>query len=341
MKVSVIIPVYRSSPYVERVASILSRQTAPVEIIVVVDEPEEWFLEKLHSIEGVKLIVNRTRIGKAKALNMAVNHASGDLLLFLDSDVEIPDDDSFIEKLMEEFGDADIIDLRKEVVDNGLLPRMAYYEYLASNAASWLLTRVINGLPAINGSAFAVKREVFDSVGGFASVISEDFEFATRAYLKGYKFSYSKRLTVYSHVHKSWGDWLRQRERWALGAVDWAARWAFKILRTFAQKPQVLLAALVMLLPSIVTGISGLLMATFATVNMPTSSANMIADLSLMGGIAMTITGFAAIAALYWAFGRALGYNVRLVELALYYFIYSPLYPVSYTHLTLPTTERV
>ncbi len=327
MEISVIIPVYRSSPCVPRLLKVLSSQSVKPEVIVVVDEPAEGFLSELRFMDAeLKLIVNERRIGKARALNMAVANSSGDIILFLDADVELPNDPEFLAKLLEEIRDTDILDLRKVVKEGGhLLSRMAHYEYLASNAASWLLTRYVEGVPAINGAAFAIRRRVYEEVGGFSRVISEDFDFASKAYLKGFRFKYSKKLTVYGHAHASWRDWLRQRERWALGAVEWAARWGPKILSTLSRRPQAWLLAILILLPSLIAVLSGMLLASLMTVEIQTEL-SIGADASLIGGALAALSGFLATLILYWILGKSLGFRVRILELALYYFVYSPLY---------------
>jgi len=65
------------------------------EIFVTIDAPNEQFLEKIQHFNSVRFIINQERIGKANALNKSVKLSSGKVLLFLDADIELPDDPAF------------------------------------------------------------------------------------------------------------------------------------------------------------------------------------------------------------------------------------------------------
>ena len=117
MDVSIFIPVYQESDQLEGVLNELVAQNVSKEIFVTVDQPTENFLEKIESLKilNVKFIVNRSRIGKAKALNDTVKLSSGKVLLFLDSDVGIPNDPDYLRKIVMEMQHTDVLDIKKKV----------------------------------------------------------------------------------------------------------------------------------------------------------------------------------------------------------------------------------
>ena len=98
---------------------------------------------------------------------------------------------------------------------------MAYYEYFTYNVSAWLSSKYLHKCPAVNGAAFAIKRETFEKVGGFHRVIAEDIDLATRAFLQDSSFAYSTDVEVKNVVYSDWGKWFNQRRRWAIGQASW------------------------------------------------------------------------------------------------------------------------
>ena len=94
------------------------------------------------------------------------------------------------------------MDIKKKVVkDKSFLSKMAYYEYLTFNISSWLSSRYLHKCPAVNGAAFAIKREMFEKVHGFRTVVAEDIDLATRAFLEDSSFAYTTDVEVKNEVH--------------------------------------------------------------------------------------------------------------------------------------------
>ena len=108
---------------------------------------------------------------------------------------------------------------------------MTYYEYVGFNIGSWFVSKFVGKCPAVNASAFAIKREVFASLKGFRRVVSEDLDIAVRAFIENYKFKYTKRVNVYNSVHSNWKNWLTQRKRWSIGCALWFKEWYRELLK--------------------------------------------------------------------------------------------------------------
>jgi len=343
VKISVFIPVFRESKLLTKTLKTLTEQEVRKEIFVVVDEPSEKCLKILEGFErDVKVIINGKRVGKVKALNEAVKLSSGEILLFLDADVEVPEDPKFLEKVIEEIKDADFLDLNKEVIKDSFLSRMTYYEYVGFNMCSWFITRFVGKCPGVNGTAFAVKKCVFDSVKGFRRVVSEDLDIAFRAFLKSYRFKYTKKLKVYNHVHSSLEKWIRQRRRWAVGQALWLKEWRKELLRIGAKNPQVYAPALLFLFPSLMPLIFNILLPNSLVYNIAYLISLLVAvkfslplsfpilvlttsSLDALKGILISLTCFLIYAFLFFAFSAKLGFKFRPHEFFVYYFFYSPL----------------
>jgi len=345
--VSIFIPVYKESNQIEGVLKELISQNVSKEIFVTVDEPTEDFLGKIKQLEdgNVKFIVNKERIGKANACNNTVKLSTGKVLLFLDSDVGLPNDPDYLRKIVMEMQHTDILDIKKRVIkDKSFLSKMAYYEYLTFNISSWLSSRYLHKCPAVNGAAFAIKREMFEKVHGFRTVVAEDIDLATRAFLEESSFAYTTDVEVKNEVHGDWRKWLTQRRRWSIGQALWLVDWYKQLGKRFIKKPQVFLPSIFFLYPSVVvfflTAVipslwmynSLLVFSLFLSVKFNIALPLLLLSLGTADVIKVLIismSGFAFTAAVFYGFARKLGFReVKLHELFIYYFFYSSVWMI-------------
>ena len=290
--------------------------------------------------ENVKFIINKERIGKANALNSTMKLSSGKVLLFLDADVQISDDPDFLRKIIMETKTADVVDIKKRVSKGkSLLSKMAYYEYFTFNVSAWLSSRYMHKCPAVNGAAFAIKRETFEKVGGFHKVVAEDIDIATRAFLEDSSFAYTNDVEVKNVVYSEWGKWFKQRRRWAIGQALWLELWYRDLAKKFIKKPQVFLPSLFFLYPSVAIFLlsvlvpnlwmynSLLVFSLFLSVKfnilMPVFLVS-LATANLLKILIISLSSFGLTAAVFYGFSRKLGFReMKLHELFVYYFFYS------------------
>jgi len=295
-------------------------------------------LEKIKQFSNVRFIINEKRIGKANALNNSVKLSSGKVLLFLDADIDLPDDPDFLKTVIAEMRHTDILDIKKEVVKNSFLSKMAYYEYFTFNIGAWLASEHLQKCPATNGAAFAIKRETFDSINGFRAVVSEDLDLATRAFLNDHSFAYTKEIEVKNVVHSNWRKWFGQRKRWAIGQALWLKEWYRALFKKCLKKPQIFLPGLFFLYPSV--------MMFFLTVAVPNTwmyesllvfsfflsmkfnialpvflVSLLIAD--VLKAVLISLGSFALTAITFFVLSRKLEFEIKLHELFVYYFFYS------------------
>jgi len=321
---------------------VLCKQNVDKEIFVTVDAPTEEFTREIPRLErgNVRFIVNQERIGKSTALNNTVGLSAGKVLLFLDADVGIPDDPDYLRKIVMEMQRTDVLDIKKQVTKDGsFLSRMAYYEYLTFNISAWIASRFMHKCPAVNGAAFAIKRETFEKVHGFRKVVAEDIDIATRAFLEDSSFSYSHDVEVKNVVHGDWRKWFTQRRRWAIGQALWLKDWNRQLMKRFIKKPQVFLPSLFFLYPSVAVFFlsavvpsvwmynSLLVFSLFLSVKFNIALPIFLVSLGtadILKVLSISLSGFALTAGVFYGFGRKLGFReLKLHELFVYYFFYS------------------
>jgi cellulose synthase/poly-beta-1,6-N-acetylglucosamine synthase-like glycosyltransferase len=196
--------------------------------------------------------------------------------------------------------------------------------------------------PAVNGAAFAIKRETFEKIGGFHRVIAEDIDLATRAFMVDSSFAYTTDVEVHNVVYSEWGKWFKQRRRWAIGQAQWLVNWYQDLVKKFIKKPQVFLPGLFFLYPSIAAFFLSAIIPSFWMYNsllvfslvlsvkfnimLPVFLVS-LGTADLLKILTISLSGFALTAAVFYGLSRKLGFKeMKLHELFVYYFFYSTIW---------------
>ncbi len=123
MKISVIIPVYNSKPYLERcVKSVLNQTYKDIEIILVDDGSTDGsgeLCDELASCHSLITSVHQENQGLSGARNTGIRHARGEYIAFLDSDDEWLLDDGLEKILQERKPNDDLIVFKNVHIWNG------------------------------------------------------------------------------------------------------------------------------------------------------------------------------------------------------------------------------
>lgn len=113
MKLSVILPIYNEAKSIpelfERIASVMTELRYPYEVIAVNDGSKDGSAAELNAIAAknpkVKVIHFRVNAGQTAAIHAGIEHATGDVIIPLDSDLENDPKDivSMLKKMEEGF----------------------------------------------------------------------------------------------------------------------------------------------------------------------------------------------------------------------------------------------
>ena len=339
-KVSVFIPVYENSDLLEELLEELTNDSYEnKEIFVTIDNPNEKSLEIARKYgDKVNFTLNEQRRGKVNALNNAVKISEGEILVFLDSDVKL-DSKEFIAVIEREMEEVDILDIKKKIVRDSFIPRMANYEYISSNLGNYLCSKLIKKCFGINGAALAIKKETFEEVGGFSKVISEDLDIAVKTLLKNKQFKYTEKVEVYTKAPSNWRTWLAQRKRWGIGTGLCIKDHWRDLIKYVAKYPHVAIPSIIILFPTLIPITFNyvfsnfldykifdfvlMLLATRFSFLIPfLFSASMA--LVLLTSLVNLFISFLLFSALFYAASKKLKLHFNLLEFLIYYFFYQP-----------------
>jgi cellulose synthase/poly-beta-1,6-N-acetylglucosamine synthase-like glycosyltransferase len=129
---------------------------------------------------------------------------------------------------------------------------MVTYEFLSNIVATEYIVGRAGRIPSLNGAAFAIRKELFDRLGGFRAVVNEDTDLAGRAFFLGARFGFDPAMTVNNEVPERIGAWLKQRRRWAINTALWTTVHLERVLKNAPEiRPTMAVSSIFFPLPTI------------------------------------------------------------------------------------------
>jgi cellulose synthase/poly-beta-1,6-N-acetylglucosamine synthase-like glycosyltransferase len=254
MELNILIPVYKTPKLAgEIVGKLLRNAYERKDVFVVVDgrtNPDiEAALDPYR--DSITIKYNGEQFGKARSLNELARGMKAEGLVFFDNDIDLPEDPDFLSRVAKRLERHDLLEFPKEGKARSFAGKIAGFEFLSTAISSFLFASIANRCPGMNGAAFAIKRELFERMGGFRYMVNEDIDLAFRAFLGGAKFDYSPFLKVLDEIPDDFGEWISQRKRWAINNVTWFLSNFMEIAKNFFKDVKFRRAALMMVLPFI------------------------------------------------------------------------------------------
>ncbi|MGV1003220.1 MAG: glycosyltransferase family 2 protein [Candidatus Nanopelagicales bacterium] len=209
--VSAIVLAYGPEPFLEQCVQALLASTPRPEIVVVDNEADPTAMSSIR-VPGVRVVTAGRNLGFSGGANFGAGQATGDVLVFVNSDAVVAP--GAIAAL------AGAVASPSVGLASGSIRLAAEPELLnsAGNPVQYLMFSWAGGyrLPAtpgpvsrvasISGSAFAVRREVWQRLGGFDAeyfAYCEDVDLSWRAWQAGYEVLYVPDAVVSHHYEFS------------------------------------------------------------------------------------------------------------------------------------------
>jgi glycosyltransferase involved in cell wall biosynthesis len=225
-RLSIVLPTFNRRRRLERVLAGLDRQRAApgsFEVIVIddgsTDDTADWLSR--HSVRPYPLRhLTQANAGPAKARNQGVSLAQGELILFIDDDVEPTPE--LVEEHLLSHGEPDVVVL-------GPLCSLSHY---AQPWVTWEQQKLEQQYAAMEsgryppsfrqfwtGNASVARRHVL-AAGGFdaAFLRAEDVELGRRLHELGLTFRFNPRARGFHHAERSLQAWERMHQSY--GALE-------------------------------------------------------------------------------------------------------------------------
>lgn len=318
---SVIIAAYKEPGYAEENVQRFRNE----EVIIAADKPNPELITVIEKY-NLKATISTERRGKANSLNDAAQLATGEYLVFMDSDTRVL-----------ELGNPrgfDAAEIRKEVNSSTIMEKLANIDYFNMLITSMLVTR-LNSCLSVNGAAICIRKDVLQELGGFRRCINEDTDLGLKLGMYGYNVGVIGRALTKAPSSPS--EWLAQRERWGLGG----AQVVLENLRSIIRKPKVWVPSLILLYPALIgLMINFLLPASiflkllYVVLPFMLFLPNQVVVALLLAVFEwqvtknlLTITGpFFVWLVIMFILSKKINYDLKARYLPIYFFVYSPLW---------------
>jgi len=198
--ISVILPVLNAAPWLEEQLRALTAQRCPEpwEVVVVdngsTDGSRELCQRWCDDHERFRFVDASRSPGAPASRNAGVRNSSGEYLAFCDADDVVHA--GWLAACADALRSADVV---AGVFDFWTL------NWIPPTPAMPAANRQLGFLPAGLGANLAMRREVFDKVGGFDErmLVGEDIDLCWQAQLQGYEFAYAGDAVV-SKRERNW-----------------------------------------------------------------------------------------------------------------------------------------
>jgi glycosyltransferase involved in cell wall biosynthesis len=238
--VSAIVPARNEEAVVAACISSLACQPEISEILVVNDQSTDATADVVRSLTAripkLRLLESgglpEGWVGKNHALWVGVQKAKCDWFLFTDADAEHQQDSASRALKIAQEQNAALVSFSPEQVtetwyEKALIPYI--YLRLAKQFSYEKVNDPNSRAAAANGQFLMIRRDVYDAVGGHASVageVLEDVALATRAKAAGHRISFSSgkgivRVRMYRSFDAMWQGWKKNLYR-LMGGTPWA-----------------------------------------------------------------------------------------------------------------------
>jgi len=216
VKFSVIIPAFNEEKYITKTLRSLMRQTIEDFEIIVKDGNSRDRTVEVAKKHADKVVSTRD-FSAADARNQGARYADGDILVFVDSDTELPT--CALERFAQLMRNRDVVGGSCRKVPNGghFLDRLIY-EFV--NLSTFFSPYLHVG--GAHGNCMFIRRSVFNEVGGFNPKIkiAEEQEFVRSAMRFG-KFIFLLDMCVYESPRRirEWGR-MKLYLTWLIGTFS-------------------------------------------------------------------------------------------------------------------------
>jgi peptidoglycan-N-acetylglucosamine deacetylase len=224
--VSVIIPAYNEERVIEAsVRRVLASDYPDVRVIVADDGSKDRtsaIVAEAFADDPRVTLLTLVNGGKAKALNTALEQATGEIVIALDADTQF--EPETIGRLARWFIDPKIGAVAGDArVGNrvNLVTRWQAIEYITAQNLERRALAGFDAMTVVPGAVGAWRRAALDAVGGYPEdTLAEDQDLTIAVQRAGWRVTYDPRAVAWTEAPESFKALAKQRYRWAFGTLQ-------------------------------------------------------------------------------------------------------------------------
>ncbi len=201
-----------------------------LELIVVDDASTDGMtdvaLEFAADRPNISVFKRSERGGKSSALNMGMQHSTGEVLVTIDADSKLSD--TSIYELIQPLQDPQVAAVSATVLSwnpfSSLCSWLQAYEYRQTIFISRMARGRTGVLGIVSGAFGAFRTDVLKKLGGWDVGPGEDGDLVLRIRKAGYKVEVAPYATCFTNVPTSWRRLFAQRCRWDRTVITFECR---------------------------------------------------------------------------------------------------------------------
>ncbi len=235
--VSILIPCYNEEKYIKKCLFSVSKQSYKnYEVIIIDDNSKDNSLKLIkefiskNKLKNFKISSLNENIGRAKALNIGLKKAKGELIVLLDADTIL--NENSLKNIISYF-DKDVGSVSGNIQtiqkENNLINKFQEIEYALSQEVFRYAQGISGNCIIIPGAFCAYKKEYIDKIED--ETLSEDFDTSSKILSKGLKTVFAEDAIAYTAIPQNLIDVISQRLRWQQGGFEVVSKYLLKFPR--------------------------------------------------------------------------------------------------------------
>ncbi len=226
LSVAVLIPAYNEAKVIAAsIRKILESEHANLSVIVIDDGSTDGTSDVVsaHFAADPRVrLIQTPNGGKARAVNIGLAHAEGDVVVVLDADTQF--EPRTISRLVRWFSDGKVGAVAGNAKVGNRLNMLTRWQALEYVTAQNLERRALASLGCITvvpGAVGAWRRDAVVKLGGFpANTLAEDQDFTIMIQKAGYKVLFDQDAVAWTEAPDTISGLAKQRFRWAFGTLQ-------------------------------------------------------------------------------------------------------------------------
>lgn len=224
---TVVVPAHNEAGTIGRTVGAALAQTYPIHDVIVVENGGSTDDTQLEAILAGARVLSSPEPSKARAINLALEHVSTDLVVGVDADTELARDavEHMAATIAVGYDGTCAAVLPKPDQPRTMTVRAREVQYTVARRWMKPVQGRLGRLHVLSGAAYCYRTQALRAVGGVPELaIGEDTNLTWTLQGAGYRLGYSPAAVAFTTEPETWREYLAQVRRWASSNFQTIAR---------------------------------------------------------------------------------------------------------------------